>query len=73
MHRHRLHKRSMHRGHGFAAIHPLVMVRRAVHRIAAPHCLFWRRGSLAVECIRPESNREYRQKDGLCKTHYPLG
>jgi hypothetical protein len=64
MHGARLKKRSTHCWHGLAAILTVMTVRRARHRIAAPHRLFWRCG-ITVECICRESDGEYRQKSWL--------
>jgi hypothetical protein len=69
MHGGGLHKRSVHRWHGFAAILSVMTVRRALHRMAALHRLFRRRRGAAVECIRRESGCKYRQKNWLSQTH----
>jgi len=53
-----LHKRPVRGWHGLAAILTVVTMRRAMHRIAALHRLFWRRRGTAVECVRCESGCE---------------
>ena len=63
VHRGRLHKRSVHRWHGFAAILRVMTVRRALYRIAALHGLLGRHRRAAVECIRRESDGQHRQKN----------
>jgi hypothetical protein len=63
VHRGRLHKRSVHRWHGFAAILRVMTVRRALHRIAALHRLLGGHRRAAVECIRRESDCQHRQKN----------
>jgi hypothetical protein len=70
MHGGGLHKRSVHRRHGLAAILSVMPVRRARHRIAALHRLFWRRRSTTVKCIRRESDCQYGQKNWLSQTHH---
>jgi hypothetical protein len=73
MHRRGLHKRSMHRWHGLAAILAVMTVRRALHRIATFHRLFGRRRTTTIDGIRRESNRERRQKNWLSKIHSAAG
>jgi hypothetical protein len=63
MHGGGLHKRSVHRRHGLAAILSVMTVRRARHRIATLHRLFWRRRGAAVECICREGDCEDRNKE----------
>jgi hypothetical protein len=70
MHRGGLHKRSVHRRHGFAAILSVMTVRRARHRMATLHRLFRRRRGTAVECIPRESDCQYRQKNWLSQAHH---
>jgi len=70
MHGGRLHKRSVHRLHGLAAILSMMPVRRARHRIAALHRLFRRRRDTAVERIRRESGCQHCQKNWPSQTHY---
>ena len=66
-----LHKGSMHRGHGLAAILTMfVAVRRARHRVAALHRLFRRRRGAAVECISRESDCEHHDQNWLGKAHH---
>ncbi len=65
MHGGGLHKRSAYRWHGLAAILRVMAVRRARHRIAALHGLFWRQRRTAVEGIGRESDCEHRQKNWL--------
>lgn len=69
MHGGRLHKRSVHRGHSLAAILSVMTVRRARHRIAALHRLFWCRRGAAVERARRKSDCQHRQKNWLGQTH----
>jgi hypothetical protein len=73
--RRRLHKWTMRRWHSLAAIHGMVthlvvMVRRAMHCLAALHRLCFGRHGLAVEGIRPESDCEYGHQEWLAYTHY---
>jgi hypothetical protein len=69
MHRRGLHKRTVHRWHGLTAILTMVMMRRAMHCMAALHCLFWRRRGTAVECVRGQSDREYHSKHWRNQPH----
>ncbi len=70
MHGGGLHKRSVHRWHGFAAILSLMSVRRARHRIATLHRLFGRRRGIAVERIRHKRDCQYRQNNWHSQTHH---
>ena len=70
MHRRGLHKRSVHRWHGLAAILTMVTVRRAMHRLAALHGLFGRSHGRAVKRVDRESDRDQRRKKCPSKTHF---
>jgi len=72
MHGGGLHKRSVHRRHGFAAILSVMTVRRARHRIATLHRLFGSRRGIAVECIYREGGCQCGQKNWLNQTHHKL-
>ena len=69
MYRRGLHKRSVHRWHGLAAILSMVAVRRAMHRLAALHGLLGRSHGRAVERVDCENDRERRRKKCPSKTH----
>jgi hypothetical protein len=70
MHGGGLHKKTVHRWHGFAAMLSVMTVRRARHRIATLHRLFGRRRGTALECICRERDRQYHQKNWLSQTHH---
>jgi len=70
MHARRLHKWSVHRCHGLAAILSVMTVRRARHGIAALHGLFWRRRGTAIERICGERHYQNREKNWLSQTHH---
>ena len=70
MHGGGLHKRSVHRRHGLAAILSVMTIRRARHRIATLHCLLGCRRGTAVECIRSERDCQYRKKKWPSRTHH---
>src|SRR5882762_7548312 len=63
LHRGGLHKRSVYRWHGLAAILRVMAVRRARHRIAALHSLFWRDRRTAVKRVRCKSDCDHHQKE----------
>ena len=72
MHVSGLHKRSPHRWHGLAAILTALPMRRARHRIAAVHRLFWRRHCTAVQRVCREQDCNHRQKNWLSQTHHQI-
>ncbi len=73
MHRRGLHKWSVHRGHGLAAILTVAAARRTVHRLAALHRLFWRRRGLAVECIYSQSDVRFLSRTRTLNALFPIG
>jgi len=69
MYRCSLHKRRVHRWHGFAAILTVVTVRRALHRVTALHRFLSGVRGTAVERIGGQRDREQDQQKCSDKLH----